>query len=293
MAPKAPIGARRMIKPTTAKSPSETIARTSTSALTRSPSPNSARPNSTENRRTCRTSPRAKAPTIVSGMTFSRKSIVLRCWAPVVYAETELRSAVAGLNPTPSPGFRIDTTTSPMTSAIVETISKYRRARSPIRPTSRIAPMCAMPTTTVVNTIGAIIIFTSLMNPSPSGRIAAAFSGATNPKNTPIAIATSTCTYRLEYIRPLAMRVIILTERSPLTWFPISLLVSLLIAAIGVVVLFRAPSGPRSLKAFDPDRIADLEVDMWQAYYRKENVRLFHDLIVTLHEQYHYSWAQA
>ena len=58
--------------------------------------------------------------------------------------------------------------------------------------------MCAMPTTTVVKTIGAISIFTSLMNPSPSGLIAAARSGETNPKMTPIAIATSTWTYRLE-----------------------------------------------------------------------------------------------
>ena len=40
-----------------------------------------------------------------------------------------------------------------------------------------------MPTTTVVNTIGAISIFTSLMNPSPSGLIAAACSGDTTPKH--------------------------------------------------------------------------------------------------------------
>ena len=46
-----------------------------------------------------------------------------------------------------------------------------------MRPTSFIAPICAMPTTTVVKTIGAISIFTSLMNPSPSGFIAAALSG--------------------------------------------------------------------------------------------------------------------
>jgi hypothetical protein len=32
---------------------------------------------------------------------------------------------------------------------------------------------------------------------------------------------------------------------------------------------------------------------MWQAYYRKENIRLFRDLIVTLHEQYKFSWAGA
>ena len=53
----------------------------------------------------------------------------------------------------------------------------------PIRPTSFIAPMCAMPTTTVEKMIGAISIFTSLMKPSPSGRMAAPCSGATNPSS--------------------------------------------------------------------------------------------------------------
>src|SRR5438445_3879576 len=41
--------------------------------------------------------------------------------------------------------------------------------------------MCAIPTTTVEKTIGAMSILTSLMNPSPNGRIAAPFSGATDP----------------------------------------------------------------------------------------------------------------
>ena len=54
--------------------------------------------------------------------------------------------------------------------------------------------MCAMPTTTVEKTIGAISIFTSLMKPSPSGRIAAPFSGATNPRMMPAAMPISTCT---------------------------------------------------------------------------------------------------
>jgi hypothetical protein len=53
------------------------------------------------------------------------------------------------------------------------------------------------------------------------------------------------------------------------------------------------PAGPRSLRAFDPDRIADLEVDMWQAYYLHDNPRLLRGLVSTLREQYHYSWARA
>jgi hypothetical protein len=32
---------------------------------------------------------------------------------------------------------------------------------------------------------------------------------------------------------------------------------------------------------------------MWQAYYAKERLRLFGLLVVTLHEQYRYSWAMA
>ena len=53
------------------------------------------------------------------------------------------------------------------------------------------------------------------------------------------------------------------------------------------------PQGPRSLRIFDPDRTADLELDMRQAYYDKRNVRLFTDLVTLLHEQNRYSWATA
>jgi hypothetical protein len=53
------------------------------------------------------------------------------------------------------------------------------------------------------------------------------------------------------------------------------------------------PSGPRSLREFDPDRLASLETRMWQAYYAKEKPRLFLLLVTLLHEQYHYSWAMA
>src|SRR5690242_20681499 len=71
--------------------------------------------------------------------------------------------------------------------------------------------------------------------------------------------------------------------------------------AAGIVVLFaavaflaiRAPAGTRSLRVFDPDRTADLEVDMWQAYYKKANTRLFADLVTLLHDQNRYSWAMA
>jgi hypothetical protein len=65
------------------------------------------------------------------------------------------------------------------------------------------------------------------------------------------------------------------------------------LAAVYWAVAVRAPSGTRSLHVFDPDRLAELEVGMWQAYYAKEKFRLFRLLVVMLREQYHYSWQKA
>jgi hypothetical protein len=69
--------------------------------------------------------------------------------------------------------------------------------------------------------------------------------------------------------------------------------VGALLAALVYKGFFSTPPGPRSLRVFDPDRVADLEVDMWQAYYAHERVRLFRDLVTSLHEQYRYPWAKA
>jgi hypothetical protein len=59
------------------------------------------------------------------------------------------------------------------------------------------------------------------------------------------------------------------------------------------LVLGHAPPGPRSLARFDPDRLAELDVAMWRAYYAKEKLALFRLLVVTLRQQYHYSWWRA
>jgi hypothetical protein len=69
-------------------------------------------------------------------------------------------------------------------------------------------------------------------------------------------------------------------------------------AALAAGVLYyalavRTPPGPRSLRVFDPDRTADLELGMWQAYYRKEKLRLFALLGTLLHEQNRYPWSKA
>lgn len=68
---------------------------------------------------------------------------------------------------------------------------------------------------------------------------------------------------------------------------------TLLAAAMLTYWLAAAPPGPHSLREFDPDRTADLEVRMWQAYYGKQRVRLFALLVTLLREQNHYSWATA
>ena len=47
------------------------------------------------------------------------------------------------------------------------------------------------------------------------------------------------------------------------------------------------------MKQFDPSRLAELELQMWQAYYTKERIRLFGLLVTMLREQYRYSWATA
>lgn len=57
--------------------------------------------------------------------------------------------------------------------------------------------------------------------------------------------------------------------------------------------LLTPPAGPRSMRAFDPDRTAALETDMWQAYYARRNVQLARDLLTLTHEQFKYPWATA
>src|SRR5689334_11879649 len=63
--------------------------------------------------------------------------------------------------------------------------------------------------------------------------------------------------------------------------------------ALVAAVALHPPAGPRTLTRFDPDRLAQLETDMWQAYYGKQRLRLFTLLVTTLREQYGYSWARA
>jgi hypothetical protein len=69
--------------------------------------------------------------------------------------------------------------------------------------------------------------------------------------------------------------------------------VLIMAAVVAYALLVHTPSGARSIRDFDADRMAQLELWMWQAYYSKENVRLFQLLVVMLREQYRYTWAKA
>lgn len=71
---------------------------------------------------------------------------------------------------------------------------------------------------------------------------------------------------------------------------------TLVVATISVALVVGAaviPGSRTSIREFDADRLAGLELGMWQAYYAKERVRLFRLLVATLREQYHFSWAVA
>ena len=73
----------------------------------------------------------------------------------------------------------------------------------------------------------------------------------------------------------------------------ISLAVAGILVAFLLALAFTPPRGPRSMRQFNPTRLADLELRMWQAYYAKDRARLFELLVTMLHEQYRYSWAVA
>ena len=48
-----------------------------------------------------------------------------------------------------------------------------------------------------------------------------------------------------------------------------------IVAAFALAFVLTPPRGARSMREFNPPRLADLEVRMWQAYYAKERLRLF------------------
>lgn len=195
IAPKAPIGATRLIIATMRKNTSLAWLMTLTSGRAFSPTITRPRPNSTEINSTGRISPLAKASKKVPGMTFSRNPVTpsLCCAWPTKPAMAELSRVFTSILK-PTPGCSRCAARMPISSAMVETISKYSSALPPTRPTCFTSCMLVMPETTVQKMIGPMIILISLINPSPSGLRSIPICGHTWPINTPSAIAMSTCT---------------------------------------------------------------------------------------------------
>lgn len=69
----------------------------------------------------------------------------------------------------------------------------------------------------------------------------------------------------------------------------------LLLILMGWYSLGRLPptSGDLSGRSFDPERMATLEVDMWKAYYNKQEVALFGHLVSSLREQWGLGWTDS
>ncbi len=77
----------------------------------------------------------------------------------------------------PLPGRTKLPTISPMSNAMVETTSKYRRALPPTRPTFFMSSMPAIPVTRVQKITKVMIMVIKRMKASPSGFIAMAVEG--------------------------------------------------------------------------------------------------------------------
>jgi len=92
----------------------------------------------------------------------------------------------------PAPGWTRCAIARPRKSATVVMSSNQRMALPPTRPACLRSFMPAMPTTTVVKTIGPMSILMRFTNPSPSGFMAMPHPGRSHPRRTPRPMATRT-----------------------------------------------------------------------------------------------------
>jgi hypothetical protein len=97
---------------------------------------------------------------------------------------------------TPAPGRNTFIITRPTTSATVVASSNQRIALRPMRPIARRSPLPAMPTTSVENSSGAMIILIMRRNTSASGLIATPVDGHTMPIRIPATRPTKICVVR-------------------------------------------------------------------------------------------------
>jgi hypothetical protein len=152
-----------------------------------------AAPVSTETNSTCRISPFAKASTRVLGMMLRKNFTAVNPPAAAVALVTPAET-VRLVACRPTPGWTTLTRMKPRTRPTVLTTSKYSSDFQPSRPSLPMSLTWARPSTTVVKMIGASIIRSSAMNPSPSGFMSAARPGSTMPSTMASAMPTSTCT---------------------------------------------------------------------------------------------------
>ncbi len=139
-------------------------------------------------------SPCANASTIFLGMMFIRNSTVdCGALAVVVMVFRAVTSNLVASIFIPAPGRIIFMARSPINKAIVVRTSKYNSDLAPTDPTFFRSCMPAMPVTIVQKITGPIIIFTSLIKPSPKGLRLTAVSGLKCPSTIPMRIATITC----------------------------------------------------------------------------------------------------
>jgi hypothetical protein len=76
-------------------------------------------------------------------------------------------------------------------------------------------------------------------------------------------------------------------------WLTRAAVVLAILAAFALAFALTPPRGPRSMRQFDPDRLARLEIRVWQAGVNQQPLSHF-SLAATLErERYRYSWAMA
>ena len=76
-------------------------------------------------------------------------------------------------------------------------------------------------------------------------------------------------------------------------WLSRAALVLAIAAAFALAFALTPPRGPRSLRQFDPDRLASLEIRIWQADVSRQQLRHVSLVAAMVRQRYHYSWAMA
>ena len=181
MAANTPMGAKRITSPVKRNITCATPSKNSVTARPRSPRVASDTPKNVAKMTTWRMSPRAIASKTEVGNMWSTMSQP-DCWRWAMAARS---AAVSVTTCTPAPGWNRLTSVRPRISEITAPIWKYTIALRPMRPIAFTSPVPAMPTTSVENRRGAMIILIIRRNMSASGLMLVATSGATAPSSTP------------------------------------------------------------------------------------------------------------